>query len=267
MRRVTDRTLAGVLAERWHAEALAAGPKPTALNTRFRHSDALGCERAIALTALGVPKQDMDEVSHWVTGLGTKIHEWWQDAVLQVIDGGEIEVKVQSFKDGSGHVDLLITDANGYVIAYELKSGGGTKFRQVAKKGPTASNVAQDALNGYGANADEIRIGYIATEAIGLNKGYHGLDRMTAEYVLSRAEYEPVALKEIARVSNIMADVDAGIVPDRLFPDDTRPGWPAKRVDPHTAVWPCQYCQHRDTCIRLGAGPQSVDKLKENASV
>ena len=270
MRKVTTRTIAGVLAEKWHQANIDAGPKPTALGTRFRHSDALGCARAVALTALGhEPSNPMDEAGSWVTTLGTKIHEFWQEAVDEAIDGKvEAEVKVQSFEDGSGHIDILLTQDDGYKICFEGKSCGGTKFRYLVggvdrgrrlnAKGPARDHKVQVALNAFGADADEARLCYFSTEAIAIGNGFHGLDRFTAEFVMSRDEYEPLALQEIARVRDILATVDAGIIPDRLWPGES---WPPAKMSPETTKYPCGYCAHRTTCIKLGAGEKSVGQL------
>lgn len=265
MRKVTDRTIAGVLAEKWHQANIDAGPKPTALGTRFRHSDAASCERKIALTALGVEQEPMDISGSWVTTLGTLLHEKWQEAVSEALLEGsvEIEMKVGNFEvyDGSGHLDALIDDG-GYRICYELKTTGGTSFRRIvgapsgwqktAKAyGPSWSHVVQGSLNAYLADADELRIGYLATEAISVGKGFDGLDRISAEYVSHKTEFTHIALDEIRRVTRILGAVDNGVIPDRVYPED---GHAKTLGHPETVVFPCRYCGHFTTCVRLGAG-------------
>lgn len=273
MRQVRSRTLAGILAEQWHAENLAAGPKETAMGSRFRHSDAGACERAIALTALKVDAEPMDISGSWVTRIGTIIHEMWQEALTEALVEGSVlvELKVGDFDvyDGSGHLDALIND-NGYLICYELKTMGGASFRRAvgapsggwqktAKAyGPGHSHLVQGSLNAHLSNADELRIGYLGTEAIGLGKGFNGLDRFSAEWVLSKDEFTPLALDEINRVNRILATVDNGVIPARVYPDN---GTPIVISQPETTNWPCQYCKHRTTCVRLGAGEKSVGQL------
>lgn len=273
MRRVHDRTLAGELALAMHAASVEAGRKPTALGTAFRHSDAMGCARSIALTALNIDQEPMDLPGVWVTGIGTMLHEKAQDALVAAIDSEKFEVEVekkcQSFEDGSGHIDLYLREREtSYTIVDELKSCNGVKFRalvgsgqfgkRVTPKPPALNNRVQVALNGKAVNADEVRLSYMATEAIAVGKGFEGLDRISAEYVMGRDEYEPLADAEIARVRGILVLARGGVVPDRIFPDDNGN---LKKVNPSTDKWPCHYCFHRSTCERLGAGEKSVGQL------
>lgn len=98
----------GVLAEAW--AAVHSEDKPTAGGTRFRHSDAGKCARAISYTAAGIPKSDpMDLTGVWNTTLGKLLHEAWQDALCERFPDAEVEVKVGwDDLDGSGHIDAVI---------------------------------------------------------------------------------------------------------------------------------------------------------------
>ena len=98
-----------VLADRWAEDS--DDDKATALGTRFRHSDAGKCSRAIAYTAAGIPKSDpMDITGVWNTSLGTLIHEQWQEALTARFPHAEVEVKCATVgADGSGHIDAVIT--------------------------------------------------------------------------------------------------------------------------------------------------------------
>lgn len=150
-----------VLADRWAEEK--DDDKATALGTRFRHSDAGKCSRAIAYTAAGIPKSDpMDITGVWNTSLGTLIHEQWQEALAARFPDAEVEVKCATVgADGSGHIDAVIRvgeciacegtgildeahepwavekltcqscmgDAVARTIAYELKTVGGFGFK------------------------------------------------------------------------------------------------------------------------------------------
>jgi len=99
-----------VLADRWADES--DDDKATALGTRFRHSDAGKCSRAIAYTAAGIPKSDpMDITGAWNTSLGTLIHEQWQEALQRRWPDAEVEVTCAMVgADGSGHIDAVIRE-------------------------------------------------------------------------------------------------------------------------------------------------------------
>ena len=254
-----------VLAESW-ADAHDDG-KPTALGTSFRHSDAGACGRAISLTAAGIPASDpMDLAGVWNVGLGHRLHDAWQAALIDRHPGAEVEVKVATpGVDGSGHIDAIIrvTDFDGVppdtplppdeiagrtrTIAYELKTIGGYGYKAaigVARKGadaegPKTAHILQAALNGLAADADEVVIGYLSKECVSVKvaESYRlpEAERFMAEWTIAREVYEPLALKEAERVAGLLALVEDGVLGRRTVPYEMEPA--AEITEPATGGW------------------------------
>lgn len=279
-----------VLVEKWAAEA--DDDKPTALGTPFRHSDAGKCARKIAYTAAGIPKSDpMDLSGWWNTGLGTRIHELWQEALLARYPDAEIEPKVAMVgADGSGHLDAVIRwhdkDSYSMVTAVELKTIGGYGYKAAtgtARKGtpaegPKSEHILQAAINGLAVDADEVVISYLSKEAISINvaKGYgvSELERFCCEWTFTRDQYEPLAREEAARVAAILARVERGELAPRRVPGEMPKG--AEVKNPATgawtlesdgstvdtgSTWQCGYCSHQTLCIQTEPGIIPIDSV------
>ena len=94
-----------LLVEQWHAEGVAGHEEWRAKSTaRFRHSDAGACARKVAYAALGVEGKGMDEPGHFITRLGSEIHEWVQQAIDDKYEGAtEFETHVSAGPDMGGH--------------------------------------------------------------------------------------------------------------------------------------------------------------------
>lgn len=289
------------LVESW--AAARGDDKPTALGTRFRHSDAGGCGRAITLTAAGIPASDpMDLAGVWNTSLGTLIHDEWQAALQAKYPGAEIEVKVRTVGvDGSGHIDAVIRTEGPAVspegdhpepkvIAYELKTIGGYGYKAAigcARKGtdaegPKTAHILQAALNGLAADADEVVIGYLAKECVSVKvaAGYRlsEAERFMAEWTIAREIYEPLALKEAERVAGLLALVEDDTLGRRTVPDEMDPaaeitdpatgGWTIERDGETQGVgswWGCSYCRHQRLCALTGPGRVPVAEAREAA--
>lgn len=270
-----------LLAEQWRADDDERGPKPRATaDSRFRHSDAGKCARAIALTALDVePSDPMDITGTWNTNLGTLVHDAWQAAILARYPDAEIETVISSVDgEGSGHIDAVIRTAD-KVIACELKTIGGFGFKSAVgadrrpAEGPKFEHMAQASLNGAAVDADEVVIGYLAKECISVNiakrKGLSELGRFCAEWTLPREQYEPIAADESERIAGILDLLDQGTLPARAFPKGILPAgaritnpangaWEAydaagQLVDTGT-WWACGYCSHQTTCTAQPTG-------------
>lgn len=161
-----DPRFAHILAEAWGASR--DQDKATALGTPFRHSDAGKCARYLSYVAAGLPVSDpMDLTGIWTTGMGERLHEEWQAALAARYPDAEIEVKVRmEGADGSGHIDAVVV-ADSTTIAYELKTVGGYAYKGAvgamskgkAAEGPKSEHLIQAALNGVGADADQVVIG------------------------------------------------------------------------------------------------------------
>jgi hypothetical protein len=274
-----------------------AGTKPTAMGTRVRHSDAGKCARAIAYTAAGVERSDpMDLPGVWVTSLGTLIHEAWQEALLERFPNATIETKLRiDGLDASGHADAII-DIEGYDnlagphdgetpavvvppkrILFELKTCGGFSYKMKVgergnPEGPSHEHKLQAALNGLAVDADEIVIGYIATEAISKpaasRKKIDETTRFCAEWSYTREEFEPWARAEQARLQGVLDLLDDGLLAARKFatPElpvgheivDPKSGrWEVRKddqiVDTGT-FWACNYCSFQSLCVTTESG-------------
>jgi hypothetical protein len=265
-----------------------AGTKPTAMGTRVRHSDAGKCARAIAYTAAGVERSDpMDLPGVWVTSLGTLIHEAWQEALLERFPDSTIETKLRiDGLDASGHADAIIglpsefPDEQGRDvrrILFELKTCGGFSYKMKVgergnPEGPSHEHKLQAALNGLAVDADEIVIGYIATEAISKpaasRKKIDETTRFCAEWSYSREEFEPWARAEQARLQGVLDLLDEGLLAARKFatPElpvgheivDPKSGrWEVRKddqiVDTGT-FWACNYCSFQSLCVTTESG-------------
>lgn len=281
-----------VLPESW--AAANDDDKPTALGTPFRHSDAGKCARAIAMTAAGIPVSNpMDLTGVWNTGLGSRIHEWWQDELLARYPDAEVEPKVRSAGvDGSAHLDAVIR-IDDKVVCYELKTVGGYSFKSsigVVRKGtpaegPSPAHIYQAAMNAAAVDADEVVIGYLSKEAVGVgigrSNGLSDIDRIAAEWTFTREQYQPFAEAEAERVSGILALVEQGELARRVVPDEmppraeivapTRSAWIVERdgeTEQAGSVWNgqfCDYCKFLDLCAQTGPGRIPVESAREVA--
>lgn len=280
---------AGLLAEKWHAENMAAGERPHAIpGTRFRHSDAGGCARKIAYKAAGLAATNpMDVTGSWNTRLGTLIHDEWQEALQEEWAHANIEVTSQFLPDGSGSMDALVETEDGKVISIELKTVGGYAFKDAigkqrrgqAPSGPKREHIIQGALNAAAHNADELVISYLAKET--LSKSYDDVvdvDKLCADWTFTREQYEPVARLEAERIEGILSLLDEGTLASRKIP-----GVPGEIVDPMTGRyerrvmdvtdntetyvadtgthWACQYCSHQQLCSLTDSGRIAVSSM------
>ena len=251
----------------------AEGKRPKAFDTMFRHSDAGKCARQIAFGSLGFDETEpMDLAGQWVTTLGTRIHELWQDALMaEDFSSQEIEVKVRFDDLCSGHLDALIETKEGVRICYELKTMGSFGFDKAtglmrknwarkAPEGPRLSAIIQGSLNALASNADLLVIGIIGLEA--MSKGYaekvgaSELDRIMAEWHYSREEFEPLALFELERLNETKAWIDRGDLPPRWGLNDK--GY-STTLDPQGDGWECAYCSYRSLCLQAGPSARIAD--------
>lgn len=287
-----DPRFVQLLVERWADENESAGSKPRATTaSRFRHSDAGKCARAISFAALDLPPSDpMDLSGVWNTRLGTLIHEAWQEAVAVRFPDAHIEPKVSTIDGlGSGHIDAVIQTAVS-TVCYELKTIGGFAYKMAvgergAPQGPKHEHIVQASLGAKAVGADEVVIGYLSKEAISVNvarrKGFDELGRFLAEWTLTRDEYLPYAEAEEARVTGILSLLDEGTIAARRIPSPELPAG-AEIVDPATGRWEqkaddgslidtgtwwgCGYCSHQTRCVSTAPGRIPVESLVEIAS-
>ena len=121
---------AQLLATKWHAENMAAGTRPHAIEgTRFRHSDAGGCARKIAYKAAGFEVTNpMDVTGSWNTRLGTLIHDAWQEELLERLSGAFAFEGIGMEADLYARDGALMMQGSGQE-AFRLQWQGGLEFR------------------------------------------------------------------------------------------------------------------------------------------
>lgn len=227
---------------------------------RLRHSWAGKCARALYYELAGVEGEDMDVPGVWVTSLGRFIHEHWQTAVERDLraDHGEgltVTPEAKMYIDecaSAGHADLFVIGPDGTRVVWELKTINGTGFRNLYKYGPRWSHVIQGALNGYGLAATEVRIVYLAMEAISKpNAAKLGLtaspwERVMTSFVYGADTFYPIAEFEIARWAKLLSQADHGELPAREYVDTGNVVKPI--ADPTNGPWVCDYCAFRQRC-------------------
>lgn len=282
---------AHLLVEQWREDEQRKGDLARAhTDTRFRHSDAGGCARAIAYAALDIEASNpMDLSGYWNTGLGSRVHDMWQSVISIRFPDAAIEQKVRTVgADGSGHIDAVVRmplSDGSKVVAVELKTVGGFAYKMAvgergAAQGPKAEHMLQAALNAAAVDADEAVIVYLAKEALSVNvakrKGFDEIGRFAAEWTLTRKQYLPLAQEEAERVAGILALVDDGTLPLRRFPSAELPKG-HEIVDPSVGRyevrgaegdvldtgtwWACGYCKFQTLCQEVGAGRPPVDTV------
>lgn len=262
----------------------AEGERPHAVEgTRFRHSMAGSCARAIAYHALNIPESDpMDLAGIVVTGNGTAKHDEIQDVLTDIIDPETLEVEVPcqvAGFDGSGNGDglKLVSHGDGTVkrVLWEHKNVGGFAFKMAigergAPQGPKRSAIVQAALNALALDADDIVITLMTWEAVSVavarRKKLSAEGRVSAQWTFPRDVWEPIARAEIERVNGILSLLDEGQLPARKVPEtpagavivDPKSGrWEVSKdgelVDTGTA-WNCGYCRWQTMCASTPAG-------------
>jgi hypothetical protein len=282
-----DPTFGRLVFDAWHElEMLDDGMPMAAKTARFRHSMAGACARAVAYRALGIePSNPLDAVAHYVVHIGNLIHQDWQRLLQMAYPDAQIETKVVS-EDGSmaGHVDGYL-DQLQQTIAIEGKSVGGYAFKLAVgcppasrvPQGPKFSHVLQGALNGLRLDADLVKIIYWSKEPISVSiardRGFDDVQRVIAEWTLTREQYEPLARKEEERIQAILALVDEGTLPRRRVPDPDMPlrhlivrpedgsyvGLDeAGQISDTGRYWGCDYCPWQDYCVTRGAEQEPI---------
>jgi hypothetical protein len=269
---VNESQLTHLLVAEIEADALAAGPKAQAFDTPFRHSEAGSCSRRLSLRAMGVPETDpFDQGSTWVAWVGTMIHEHWQKSVLRIFgDQATAEIGVTS-DIASGHLDMLL-DLGDQRVCYELKTVNGFKyskaigvdkshFRRLPPDGPNESHILQCALNADAAGADLMVIGYLAMESLSKKcaevAGFSEQERILSEWAYTKEQFAPIAEAEKARMRQIKAKADDGILVDALVVEKGN----VIRLDPNASrpAWNCDYCSHKSICRKFGPGEQTYE--------
>lgn len=272
----------------------AEGERPHAVEgTRFHHSMAASCSRAVAYHALGVPETNpMDLAGMVVTLNGTAKHDEIQEVLCEQLDPDHFQVEVPcqiEGLDGSGTADGLLTvwrDEQPTRIVWEHKNVGGFAYKMAVgergePRGPKHAAIVQGALNALALDADELVVTLMTWEALSVNvaarKGFSEAGRVVAQWTFPRDVWEPLAVAEVERVKGILGLLDEGTLPARKIPDpDLSPA--AVVVDPSSGrwevtdedkgvvdtgtAWNCGYCRWQDVCATTPAGRCSTDVVK-----
>ena len=266
---MTEPVFAHLLAEKWNREDRAIGSKPTALNTPMRYSSAHGCSRQMAYAAVAEPTEPWDVASTWVTRLGTLIHEELQAAIAEQYPAAQFEVASQCGDYISGSADGYIPgpgDAPGIVLeiktvgnyVWEQQTGYG-KFKRTEPKGPKEAAIVQAGMNALGiGNVDNLCLITLAKECVSVSKAAKleitDYDRFCAEWWYTRDEWEPQALEEIERMTQVAAELEDGWLPAPEIVDDD---YTRKQITAGS-YWTCDYCSFRTTCEADGPAPIKV---------
>jgi len=153
------------------------------------------------------------------------------------------------------------------------KQVGWNRMRGTIKdgEGPKKSAIAQAGMNALGIEKargitiDTVILGSLTFEALSVQKAstmeIGDLNRVMAEFHLSRKEWLVLAQAEIARLDAIGANIDKGLLGQRVAIGDDL--WPI-RLDPQGRDWQCAYCSFRSTCISDGDGVVSIDNTQAN---
>ena len=255
------------------------GPKPTALGTRMRISDAGSCERQRWYKGMGFDESETPDMQTLLAfHVGNSIHEFVQEAFQrQAVMGGvsvdcEVPVDCRQFGvDLSGSADLVVTYSDGHKVVVEFKSASayGSKL---AKSEPKREHVAQAGLYADGLGAQEIMIVYVAKETSFRDKVRAG-DVYTHHYRMNDEVFEnetvlDVVEFELKRFRRVEACLDAGILPHPIVFDDGKdqiglsrlktveePG-PYGKASKHTH-WECRYCLYNSLCYGIGPDEQN----------
>jgi hypothetical protein len=255
-------------------------PKPTARGTGLRYSSAFSCGRQQSYAAYEAePTEPVDFAGAWVMGMGTLVHEALQEAISRRFPNAEFEVASEDDTSiVSGSCDAYIPasdlgpDWTGGNVLYELKTMGTYSFdKQVgwnrmrgyvnAPEGPALKAIAQAGMNALGierergVKIDTILMGSITFEALSKQKaermGVGDENRVLAEFLIERHEWEPLAQSEIDRMSQIAATLQNGFIADRVARNDDGS---VKMLSPEGSDWNCAYCAFRTVCSQDGPG-------------
>jgi len=255
------------------------GPKPTALNTVHRVSDAGICERQRWFKAVKFDQSESPDMNTLLAfHMGTSIHEFVQEAfVTQAAVGGvtvDLEVPVDCRHLGvdlSGSADLVVTYKDGNKVVVEFKSASAYGYK-LAREAPKREHVAQAGLYAQGLDAKGIVIVYIAKETSYRDKIRAG-DVLQHEFLLSDEVFENETVEEVvafelSRFKRVDKALKKNAVAVPIVFDEAGDAKGLSRLKtvevagPYGrpqkgAHWECRYCLFNSSCY--GIGPDMVN--------
>lgn len=270
----------------WWDQYVAGGntERPMALpDSRLRASWAGDCSRAIAYHLAKVEESDpMTVADCWRANVGTLLHNYVQEAIIEAFPGSAAEVKVRFLDVGSGHMDLLVERwVGGRLIrsSVEIKSVNGFGFKMMTHprkpEGPRIKYIYQGALNAANMDPppDELVIAVLSLETVSpkeaQERGFTSeYQRFSAQWTFSQEEYMAFAVKEQNRLARIIEifDAEGHLRVPRMVPDPRLPRHVITRPDKGLFVvkddmgndigqgstWQCGYCSFQSQCDRDG---------------
>lgn len=209
-------------------------------------SEALKCSRMIGLRLLtnDTGHEQVRLNSLLAFSLGDHIHERIQSAFKLLYADFVEEVRWERRDwNMTGRADGMYTDDEGVRVIVEIKSMTPAMFVKAVKRdAPHYEHALQAQISAVAKDAQAVHLVYV-------NKAPRQTEEAMAEWY---AEVDTSAtMAEIERLSTIVANANAGILSERFYDGDV--------IDnPERKKWPCEYCNVREWCIRLGAGEKRL---------
>lgn len=278
-----DPEISPLLIRKWAEEDQAQRSRPFAdERARVRHSWSGKCSRALQYLIRKEPESNPPtEPDYYRFAVGRNVHELWQDlAIAALTDAGwtnvspEYVVTTGSHEEplSAGNGDLFAVSPTGRRTMFELKTINGFGFKSIigtgnGPAGPRSSDLMQGAMNAFAADADDLKMVYLALElvspSIARKAGLSDIGRFCAEWTVGKDTWLPIAVKERGRWEEVVAATDNDILLAPSIPDpDLPPG--AIITDPATGrwdvtdsngyitssgrTWHCDYCSFRHKC-------------------
>jgi hypothetical protein len=289
------------------ARATRAERMPAVEGTKMRGSLAAGCARQLSYIWWedkefpdGVPESNPATRADLMRFYsGTLIHEGLATAVQRVWPSIEFEAeKVWQLPEinASGRMDLWFPNGvptmielgmEGPVVG-EAKSIGGFQFKKISgqfrvsddAEGPKMKAIYQGALGALALDAQWLLLPYFGLEITSpqtaQSNGLSDHHRYSAEWIIPRETWEPLALGEIERIKKIYEHLERGELAPRAVVDPEVPRR-ARITDPKTGAWVltasddeiidagntwvCGYCSHRDQCLHDGAKAKTPTRI------
>lgn len=270
-----------LLTDVWFQHRVNQPQRPTVLEGQpFRPSKSGSCERSIWYGANGFEETDPPDIAaHWSFEMGQMVHDWFDHWMPIAFPGVEVEkqyiVELPNGTEIGGnadayHPELKLPGMEPVSAAFELKSINGFGFKKAtqgkAPEGPRDSALIQGCLAGLGLDADMVFIVNNALEVtsagVAAKAGIEEpVQRFTVEWAFSRDEYEPIALRELARVQQALEPAPAakGLrrpvgIPVMAEVQNPATGHWVELNDNGQPVntgncWQCNYCNFQKLCV------------------
>jgi hypothetical protein len=223
-------------------------------------SSAGGCARAIAFRITGLEGAPLTGDSLFNFHIGNAVHDLIQTALLVKVPGAKAEVNgvIGDFITCRADLSYLAEDSKkvcceikttsdfGFKLATgaKLKSNGQWNKKDQVGEGPKIEHILQVGISAKGLDAEYLAIVYARKTA---TKD----EVVTWEWRFKIEQWETEIQAEIARLKQIVETVSEGRIPDREYQ--------GKILDnPAITRWPCQYCDFRSPCLKLGAGEVKI---------